>query len=123
MDFDVRVSSHGPVFDGRADAAATAFVSDAEREVAKQGVDDVRQALHHVLRNPTGYYESRIQTEGNRVADGNVIYGPWLEGVGSRNKSTRFKGYFTFRRVTQILRAKSSKVAERVLPKYLGRMQ
>jgi len=33
-----------------------------------------------------------------RVSDGGYLYGPWLEGTSQRNKSTRFKGYGTFRK-------------------------
>jgi hypothetical protein len=71
----------------------------------------VRSRLGEVLQNPTGYYESRITSEvsalGARVTDGGVIYGPWLEGVGSRNQTTRFKGYATFRKTRQELEYKA----------------
>lgn len=121
---DTRI--HGPVFDGRADRAVHAFCEDVEQQIAHQGENDVRSNLHHVLRHPTGRYESRITTERARgdwaVTDQGIVYGPWLEGVGSRNRTTRFKGYFTFRRTAQQLRAKATPIAERVLRKYLGRM-
>jgi hypothetical protein len=52
-----------------------------------------------------------------------VIYGPWLEGVGSRNRTTRFKGYFTFRRTAQQLKSRSTAVANGVLRRYLSRME
>jgi hypothetical protein len=124
---DLSTRTHGPIFDGRAQAAVTAYCHDAEQEVARDGVNMVRRELGHVLKHPTGYYESHIQTErahgGVAVTDGDVIYGPWLEGVGSRNRTTRFKGYFTFRKVSQEVERKAGSTAERVLHKYLGRMQ
>ena len=38
-----------------------------------------------------------------RIDDGNVVYGPWLEGTSSRNQTTRFKGYHSFQIVRQQL--------------------
>jgi hypothetical protein len=120
---DVTVRAHGPVFDGRAEAAASAFAHDAAEKIAQEGAKMVREALHGVIRHPTGYYESHVRAEQHTVTDGGVIYGPWLEGVGSRNRTTRFKGYFTFRRTTQQIQAKASEIAERDIPPYLERMR
>ncbi len=121
---DVHVS--GPLFDGRADAAVTAFLDDAKQAVAGQGSSNVHRNLDTSIRHPTPYYETQIMVErqGNDVVvhDRGVIYGPWLEGVGSRNRSTRFRGYFSFRRATQALRKQAPAIVERVLRRYLGRM-
>ena len=50
----------------------------------------------------TGHYRSNLHpTFGNmqgRIDDNSVVYGPWLEGTDSRNQTTRFKGYASFRR-------------------------
>jgi hypothetical protein len=123
----VKVTQRGPIFDGRARAAVDAYQDDAKRQVAQEGVNEVHVTLGAVLRNPTGYYESQIvtdrQSEVWTVTDGGVVYGPWLEGVSSRNNSTRFKGYATFRRVAQRLNNRAGSLAEQVLPKYLRRMQ
>lgn len=35
------------------------------------------------------------------VTDGGIVYGPWLEGAGSRNQTTRFKGYRMWRTTLQ----------------------
>ena len=125
--FDVDVDRNGPIFDGRASVAMTQFVRAAEDEIAQVGVNMVREQLGRVLQHPTGYYESQIQTDrssgGTAVTDGGVIYGPWLEGVGSRNQTTRFKGYFTFRKIGQRVDRQAQYVAERVLPRYLGRIE
>lgn len=121
------VNVRGPIFDGRANAAVRAFCDDAERAIADNAVNEVQHHLDGVLRHPTGRYRSRIQTDrqggDSAVNDGGIIYGPWLEGVGSRNQTTRFKGYATFRRVTARVQASAVKRAEQVLPGYLGRMQ
>lgn len=124
--FSASSQSSGPMFDGRAAAAVTAYISHAEKDVADQGVNLVRNELGIVLRHPTGHYSGQIQTTNMggdaAVWDGGVIYGPWLEGTGSRNRTTRFKGYATFRRVTQRLQAMAAPIAEKTLKGYLGRM-
>jgi hypothetical protein len=125
MDNEVNVS--GPVFDGRADAALRAYEDDAAEAIAYQGYNMVQAELHRVLRNPTGYYQSKIRVTGRRreyrLDDSGVVYGPWLEGTSRRNQTTRFKGYSTFRRVKQRLDTQALQIGERVLPPYLRRMQ
>lgn len=58
-------------------------------------------------KGSTGHYRQnihgRVQHLTGRIDDGGVVYGPWLEGTGSRNASTRFKGYRSFRRTAQWL--------------------
>lgn len=121
--FDIDVHRHGPVFDGRAEAAVDAFLEDAKHEIAEEGASDIRAELYprHGLR--TGSYQAHITASRNRVTDSGIIYGHWIEGSGSRNRTTRFKGYHIFRLVTQRLQVKASRIAERVLDRYLGRMQ
>lgn len=127
MQITIDVSSSGPLFDGRAEAAVVAFLDEAKQEVGNQGLADVHQLLDASIRHPTPYYETQILVERQAndvvVHDRGIIYGPWLEGVGSRNRTTRFKGYFSFRRAKQALEGKVPGIAERVLQRYLGRMQ
>ena len=65
----------------------------------------------------TGHYRRNVNGKVNglngRISDGGVLYGPWLEGVGSRNETTRFKGYGSFRRTAQEL--------QKMVPQVLGR--
>lgn len=44
--------------------------------------------------------------------DKNIIYGPWLEGTGSRNRTTRFKGYASFRKTRDWLDKRKDKVGD-----------
>lgn len=127
--FEVHVSvdAHGPVFDGRALIALDDYADAAVDAVAEQGFRDIHFTLERVLKHPTGYYQSQIRDRDLGAAhvlyDNRVIYGPWLEGVGSRNSPvTKFEGYFTFRRVAQHLARKAPAIAERVLPRFLRRM-
>ncbi|MGH3381362.1 MAG: hypothetical protein ACRDP6_42185 [Actinoallomurus sp.] len=125
---DVEINVSGPIFDGRADAAAAEFAEAIKKDVAAQGYADVMHNLESSIRHPTPYYETQVTTTPRGAAlvvnDRGIIYGPWLEGVGSRNKTTRFKGYFSFRRATQQLRGQVKSLADRLLKeKYLRRMQ
>jgi hypothetical protein len=102
------VRAYGPLFDGRAEASIPVLLTEIDADVAQVAVNSVLAWLGGHLQNPTGYYESQIATDmavtGASVNDSGVIYGPWLEGTGSRNyPRTRFKGYHTFRSVTQDL--------------------
>jgi len=54
----------------------------------------------------TGYFRRSVHARQSAVGgtiESNVVYGPWLEGVSSRNATTRFKGYASFRRTAQWL--------------------
>jgi|SRR5689334_745682 len=106
-----------------------AWCGRAEDEIAEAeaafALSQVKGNLHASLKHPTGFYESRVsihRMQGDPVvSDGGVIYGPWLEGTGSRNSSTRFKGYWSFRRARSALEANKERIARGVLVKYLRR--
>ncbi|MFE4716858.1 hypothetical protein ACFRLW_10455 [Streptomyces sp. NPDC056728] len=120
----VDVSTRGPIFDGRARAAANAYVNRLERDLAETGVEIVREELDKVLRHQTPYYETRITVEREHiVTDGGVVYGPWLAGVGSRNYPvTKFQGYPHWIRARLRLRDRKQGIAERLLRRFVGRM-
>lgn len=123
---ETAVTATGPLFDGRATKAVTDFLDEAKVEVSQVGVNEVRNRLGQVLENPTGRYRNSIVTDmvqGDRVVrDGGMVYGPWLEGTSSRNTSTRFKGYQTFRKTRQWLAGRAGSIAETKIRPYLTRM-
>lgn len=116
----------GPLFTHEADAAIDDFCDELGDQMGRDGVALVRNNLGTVLKHPTGHLQSVIHTvsfgDDDVVTDGDIIYGDWIEGTGERNKTTRFKGYATFRKVTQQLDAKAEAIAARVLPRFLRRM-
>jgi hypothetical protein len=124
MLLDVSSSSRGPLFDGRARAAANAYVNRLERDLAEEGLNILRGEMHRVFRNPTGYYESRCQViEGHKISDSRVVYGPWLAGIGSRNYPvTKFRGYDHWLVTRDKLNARKVGIGERLLRRYTGRM-
>jgi hypothetical protein len=57
------------------------------------------------------------------VNDRGIVYGPWLEGVGSRNfPKTRFKGYASFRRAVHRVRGEVPRISQAVLRRHIGKM-
>ena len=114
----VAATTRGPLLDGSAPKVVAAALEEITDDVAQAAVDLVHQRLGQVLRNPTGYYRSRVVANTARgsdavlVTDGGVVYGPWLEGVGSRNQTSRFKGYRTFRQATEQIRRETDKHAK-----------
>lgn len=123
---DVRAT--GPIFDGRAERAAERACDDARETIAAFAEEHALALMAAAFRNPTGYYESRVITERvsgdtSRVHDQGVVYGPWLEGVGSRNSPvTRFPGYFHWRRTKQATQAAAPAIAERAVQRHIPEM-
>lgn len=117
----------GPLFDWRSRRAAARMTERAEQAIAQHGVNLIEQRLNEVLRTQTPYYRTMIQTERVHgdlaITDGGVVYGPWLEGVSERNKTTRFKGYGTFRRVHRQLQLEAPEIAERIVTQYVRDME
>ncbi len=107
----------GPIFNGQGPSIVVRSARDMEEHLAEEGADMVRTELMHVLRRETPYYRTQITTRemyGRHViTDGGVVYGPWLEGTSERNRTTRFKGYATFRRMAQQLDRDSTRIVQR----------
>lgn len=124
---NVHVHLKGPTVEGLAEPILQGLLDVALEEVASYTQYEVSMELTKVLQHPTGYYESQIRTERvsaevYSVNDSNVIYGPWLEGIGSRNQTTRFKGYATFRRVKNRMAQKSGEIIEAAVSRAVGRL-
>lgn len=118
------VAQKGKVFDAaQTRAAGRRMVVKINEAIALEGVRRVKARLKEVLRNPTGYYESRIAVERREtyrgVWDSRVVYGSWLEGTSSRNKTTRFKGYGTFRMIRQSLEKDKTRLAEPIVASFV----
>lgn len=115
FDTDVTVRLDGKLFDNPEPAVDDA-VRDIEETLADEAADMIRARLKTVLKHPTGRYMRSIQVvqKGSmaEVNDSGIVYGPWLEGVSSRNTRSRFKGYATFRRTKQELAQRADTLAE-----------
>ena len=124
---EVRVTFSGPLFDGRAQAAMPEIVDAVSGALGTEGKRRVLAGLDATLKRPTGAYRRRIAlygpTQGQaRVHDNRGIYGPWLEGTGSRNRTTRFKGYRNFRTATQVLQRAAKPLAQHVIDRHIHKL-
>lgn len=124
------VTTHGALFDeGRPQQVVEDFLRETVDEVAQRGHGLLQDRFRATFKHPTGAYAKRVvvdraKTEDARViTDHFVIYGSWLEGTSTRNKSTRFKGYQSFRKVRLQLRKLSAPIAQQNLDKAIGELQ
>jgi hypothetical protein len=124
------VTVNGPFFDGRDHAVIDAMCEDIAQTVANAGAMIMDEYLETVIRNPSDppYYQQHVGVSPGSsllerdIDDDGVIYGPWLNGTSSRNRTTRFKGYSHFRITTQRLDAEAETIANRVVRPYVARM-
>lgn len=125
-----RVHTRGPIFDGRAHHIFEDFSEELEDDGAEFVLDHIKRTFHSNFKQPTGYYESHVfinnSVSGAVVEDGGMagpVYGPWLEGVGSRNATTRFKGYGAFRKAAQALERRIEGMGHRLMNRnYIHRL-
>lgn len=121
----------GPIFDIRARRAFSDMREELEEEAAEWALDHIKDTYHRRFKNPTGYYESNVRirntSSGHEVWDGGwagPVYGPWLEGVGSRNQTTRFKGYHAFRNASRALEEHIDDIGDRLFRlRYRSRLE
>lgn len=123
----IEIKLSGPLFTGQLPAIVHAFGSEMVDEVGAQSYAEVMGYLNAQIRHPTPYYETQVVYErtsesGGHVHDRGIIYGSWLEGTSSRNQSTRFKGYASFRKGFQAMLPKIDGLALSVLARYIGKM-
>lgn len=128
------VSYDGPIFDSyeRDIAMATAEyeIQDKIQEATYERVKMlgqsqfkyVDQSNHHV----PGKWLFSIH-KGHEGDDATVytdiIYGYWLEGIGSRNfPKTRFRGYRMWRETTQQIQSEAADLAEEPINKAVARL-
>ncbi|QMP84399.1 hypothetical protein HUN42_00021 [Streptomyces phage Dagobah] len=119
---NVRAAASGPLFDHRAARYFDDFADDLEQEGAQWALDHIKDTYHTHFKEPTGYYESHVRVRrefgAHVVTDGGhsgPVYGPWLEGVGSRNfPATRFRGYHAFRKASEALQRRIGDMGDRL---------
>lgn len=133
IDLDFEITSSGPLFDGRLETK----LNQGQRQGIVEIVDRGWGLLNEMLTmKPRGVYLSVQEAEPGKasrgyyrghlsaqirdssfgfISDSGVVYGPWLEGTGSANTTTRFKGYSSFRKTAQRLRSEATQIMQRAL--------
>lgn len=126
---EIEVHFSGPVFDGRAVDAMGHLVEDVKTKVAEYTEDTWQAFMDASFRHPTGTYQSHVNIAKRDkdlvVNDGwpesRLPYGPWLEGVGSRNSpATRFPGYFALRRAYVKVSGEVDQVTQPIVDKFVA---
>lgn len=140
------VTFAGPLFDTTGDGLLADGTLAARHAVADKGIELVVAAFDEHIRVNTGRHTASItvtdesrsySSSGGRrsytldvnvpektsvVTTSNATYGPWLEGVGSRNATTRFKGYSGFRQATSELDSQAQDIASDALVPYIEKL-
>lgn len=126
MDVKVKVETAGPLTTTQGERMLLRTTNDIEDEVGDRAEGLIHARLGQVLQQPTGRFQStinQVRSTGDVVIDGEgTVYGRWLEGVGSRNRTTRFKGYATFRRVDQQVQGEAGVIADHQLDQLARRL-
>lgn len=97
----------------------------AEVALAEYALWYVKALNAQDFKNPTGRYRSRlhiVRRGAIEVNDSNSVYGPWLEGTGSRNARSRFKGYHHWRRTRQQVERQARRIADGVVARNIRRL-
>ncbi|MEY9876644.1 hypothetical protein ABH931_006154 [Streptacidiphilus sp. MAP12-33] len=114
----IHVELHGPTVEGLATPILDKALQGAIHEVADYARFQVMITEEATFINPTGYYTSKttltpLSPTSYSLNDGGVIYGPWLEGVGSRNSPvTRFPGYHIYRKTKNSIAQKQKAIVQ-----------
>jgi hypothetical protein len=123
---DIKVKKEGPLFDGRAQAAVTRFTRDSTKVLTQVGTDMVKLKYGARIRVNTGTFLGRITGEVSgtigRIYTKYILYGYWLEGVGSQNATTRFKGYWAYAETFLELDSRSLEILKPLIDKMIREM-
>lgn len=128
MPAKVTVTMSGPLFKpGQVDDTLKDIQEDIVKRLLDEGKRRVLSTLDASLKHPTGAYRKRITTYGpvqgqGRIHDDRGIYGPWLNGTGSRNSRSRFKGYGHFKKTQKTLERAAAPLARQVVSEHLHKL-
>lgn len=136
----VSVTFRGPLFGGMAGVdvqQTTHAILDELVEAGEARLKDVlkprpapgvylTEAQAQKGKASKGIYANSIHSEVSgllgRIDDSGVVYGPWLEGTSSRNQSTRFKGYSSFRKTRDWLQKQAPRIVQAHVRKLVQRL-
>lgn len=141
------VTFSGPLFDTAGDAILAEGTLAARHAVADRGAELTREAFEDRIQVNNGRFTSRFEEvdastvfssspnghktytmqvdvpeDTTTVTTSEAAYGPWLEGHGSRNATTRFKGYFGFERAASELDQQAQGIVEEALAPYIDKL-
>jgi hypothetical protein len=114
----------GGLFDGGWEAGMSELIVDLIGAVADTTLTTWRANLDDSIRVNQGRYigTTRIDRTSDSAVlnDGRSVYGPWLEGQGSRNfPVTRFRGYHSAEQAAEKVGATADEIAAPVVVKFV----
>jgi hypothetical protein len=124
IEMSAEVHARGNAVNGRANMLIRRYESDLETEVAQFGYDLIQFLMRSHFRRPRPWYWHQVKIEHTgdpRITDGGVVYGPWLEGTGSRNASSRFKGYRHWRQTQNAMDANAERIGDELWRRTMAR--
>lgn len=123
---NVQVLVSGPALTGMLPSMVDSMLAEMRYALAAQALADVQLNLDQSIQHPTPYYETQITLQERVddwvVHDRGIAYGPWLEGVSQRNRTTKFKGYHAFRRAVESATRRAPQLLGRIAREWIGRM-
>lgn len=129
----IKVIKTGPLFDGRAADWSHEMTEEIRKEIGDFLLDTWVSAMDASFRFNGHVYESTarvIERDGATVVnDGwgetnELPYGPWLEGIGSRNSPvTRFPGYHGLRQAAVATESQIPQIAQPIVDEYVERIK
>jgi len=128
MRLNISIAKAGPFLSGQFEKTMPGVIDEINQAGADYALKEFARLADQNFQNPTGRYVSHLQVAqtdlGLQVDDGplGAIYGAWLEGVASRNKRSRFKGYFLWRRTAQKVRINTIQIANKAVASFVARM-
>lgn len=126
-EINFRSRVQGPISSGQMTRDAAMYSHDVAEKLAEEAKDEWVDNLQGSIRNPTPYYWTRIAVRPitstrYEVHDHDIVYGPWLEGTGSRNApNSIFPGYWSQARAKETMKRRRGGIAQRILRQYRSR--
>lgn len=128
----IEITVSGPVFDGRAVDMLDEMVRGIQATIADDALVKWESNMEEHIRHSGPRYQKYAQVKDDGadrvVNDGwgdtnDLPYGPWLEGLGSRNSPvTRFPGYRSIRDAYDEVSEQAEELAEPVVEEHVGRI-
>lgn len=117
--------THGGLFNGGWEADLDGMTIDLVGAVSDALLDTWKDNLEQAIKVNTGRYMrqprvTRLSDTRASVNDDAFVYGPWLEGTGSRNSPvTRFKGYGSAESALEKVQASIDEIGAPVVAKFV----
>lgn len=123
MDFRYDITMHGPLLDGRAPGIADQMIAAVTEHITDVARDTVLSYSADFKSHPTWRWEMDLtgvvlDPHHGRIYD-TVPYTAWLEGVSSRNMSSRFKGYHMWKYSAAWLQQTAGAIAQTVIAHWM----